>query len=817
MRRIVIGFTLILLTASVSWAQEPYSHTFDMQFPAASVASCPGPLSLGYNPAGLAWGPSMEMLYLHQERLNPDDSENFFKGRADGLLFSLGRFGFGIQWVRPYDDDDQGNYLKYTIAAPLMNAGRWFSLGYGIEFLDPTRTNEDPSIDFMAGAMVRPLRYLSFGLVGRNLGRAEIGGVRSQPTLDVGMAVRPLWFAPERVTLAADVRLVEDVDPEVRFSGHFSIIEGINIFGTADLDGNFGAGLMVDFLRVGAGSYMDFTNGDRVEPDNLLFAARLSRDIQPGFAVKRGRTAEFVLDNSLAKTPGKARGFFKKRPTLQSVEHAIDQAADDVRVDSILMKVEDPDLGWTDIQELHAALADFKQKGKKVFFYLENATNLSYYLASIGDAIYLAPGGNVTVIGPSVEAMFVRGTLDLLGVRAEFKRMGDYKSAVEQLVNEEPSEPYREVLNSLADEMTDQMLSAISTGRGMTREQVRALVDRGFMQPGEAQEAGLIDAAVHYDAIDQEIENKLGHRPGRMGYLRQIWHTDRWGSLPTVAVVYLSGAIAYGNAFGSTAGARQIAEILSVLREVPTVDAVVLRVDSPGGSGSASDLIWREVVRLNEAKPVVVSMASLAASGGYYVACPAATIVANPGTITGSIGVFVLLWDVSELYAKIGVSKEIVKRGKLADLFSTFRGRTEEEMALIEKLVKGFYQGFIEKVAAGRKMSVEEVDAVGRGRVWTGRQAKQKGLVDELGGLRKAIDLAKEKIGLGPEDRVRIISLPRPRLSFGSLLREVGVLTDEPEQIPAAISDQFERLALLAALSAETNIIMMMPFFLTIK
>jgi len=819
MRRIVIGFTLTLLTAPGARAQdasEAYSHTFDMQFPAASVASCPGPLSLGYNPAELAWGPSMEMLYLHQERLNPDDSDNFFKGRADGLLFSLGRLGFGLQWVRPYDDDEDSNYLKYTVAVPLMNAGRWFSLGYGIEILDPTRTNEDPSIDFMAGAMVRPLRYLSFGLVGRNLGRAKIGGVRSEPALDVGMAVRPLWFAPERVTLAADVRLVEDVDPKVRFTGRLSILDGISVFGTGDLDGNFGAGLMVDFLRVGAGSYMDFANSDGVEPDNLLFAARLSRDIQPGFAVNRGRTAEFVLDHSLAKTPEKAQSFFKKRTSLQSLEHAIDRAADDVRIDSILMKVEDPDLGWTDIQELHAALADFKQKGKKIFFYLENATNLSYYLSSIGDAIYLAPGGGFTVVGPTVEAMFVRGTLDLLGVRAEFKRVGDYKSAVEQLVNEEPSEPYREVLNSLADEMSDQMLAAISTARGINRAQAQALLDRGFMRPDEAQEAGLIDAAIFYDAVDQEIEKKLGHRPGRMGYLHQRWHTDRWGNLPTVAVVYLSGAIAYGDSFGSGSSARQIAEILSALREVPTVDAVVLRVDSPGGSGSASDLIWREVVRLNEAKPVVVSMASLAASGGYYVACPAAAIVANPGTITGSIGVFVLLFDISELYAKIGVSKEIVKRGKLADLFSTFRSRTDEEMALLENLVKGFYQGFIEKVAQGRKMPVEAVDAIGQGRVWTGRQAKEKGLVDELGGLRAAIDLAKEKIGLGPEDRIRVINLPRPRFSFGSLFREMGVLSEETEQIPAVISDQLERLALLSALSAEPAI-MMMPFFLTIK
>jgi protease-4 len=817
MRRAIVGFTLILLTSPSARAQDDYSHTFDMQFPAASVASCPGPLSLGYNPAELAWGPALEMLYLHQERINPDDTENPFRGRADGLLFSMGRLGFGVQWIRPYADDNRSNYLKYTIAAPLMNAGRWFSLGYGIEILDPTRSDEDPAIDFMAGAQVRPLRYLSFGLVGRNLGRAKIGGVRSDPTLDIGMAVRPLWFAPERVTLAADLRLVVEAGaPRVRFTGHFSLLDGISVFGSADLDGNFGAGLMVDFLRVGAGSYMDFSNADGMEPDNLLFAARLSRDIKPGFAVNRKRTAELVLNSALAKTPEKTRSFFRTHPTLQAIELAIDKAAQDIRVDSILIKVEDPDLEWTDIQELHDALADFKETGKKIFFYLESATNLSYYLASIGDAIYMAPGGRVVITGPSMKALFLRGTLDLLGVRAEYQRVGRYKSAVEQLVNEETTEPYREVLNSLADEVADQMYSAIADGRGLPRPQVQALVDGGLMQPVEAQEAGLVDAVIHFDEIDMEMEKALGHSPSRMGYLHQRRHHDRWADLPTIAVVYATGTIAYGDSFGGGMSAREIAGILSALRSQTMVDAVVLRVNSPGGSGSASDLIWREVVRLREAKPVVVSMASQAASGGYYIACPADVIVANPGTITGSIGVFSIRFDLSELYAKIGVSQEIVKRGKLADLDSTFRGRTDEEMALLEKLVQSFYQGFIEKVAEGRKLSVEEVDAVGQGRVWTGRQAKQKKLVDELGGLRKAIAITKEKLGLKANDQIRIVSLPRPRFSFGSLLRQVGILADEPAPLPALIADPIERLALLAALSTEPAV-MMMPFFLTIK
>jgi protease-4 len=321
---------------------------------------------------------------------------------------------------------------------------------------------------------------------------------------------------------------------------------------------------------------------------------------------------------------------------------------------------------------------------------------------------------------------------------------------------------------------------------------------------------------IHLDGIDTQMEKALGHSPSRMNYLRQRWHRDRWADPPTIAVVYATGAIAYGDSFGGGMSARQIAEILSALRSQPGVDAVILRVDSPGGSGSASDLVWREVARLKEVKPVVVSMAGVAASGGYYISCPADVIVANPGTITGSIGVFSLLFDLSELYARIGVSKEIVKRGMLADVESTFRARTEEELALFEKLVRSFYQGFIEKVADGRKLSVEEVDAIGQGRVWTGRQARQKKLVDELGGLRTAVAITKHKLGLQAEDLVRIISLPRPRFSIGSLLREVGILAREQAPLPSLLADPIKRLALLAALSTEPAVTML-PFFLTIK
>jgi protease IV len=822
MRRLFWTFVVVGLTTSFQARSQdagPYTHTFDMQLPPASVSSCPGPLSLAYNPAGLAWAQSFDLLFVHHQRLDVDPSaQRHFIGGADGLLLKLGGLGLGIQWVRPYDDEEKWNYLKYTLAAPLIKQ-QWLSIAWGLEILDPTNTNESPAVDFMLGALVRPFRYVSLGLVGRNLGRAKINDQRANRSLDLGVSVRPLWFAPEGVTLSADFRLVQDADdPPFRFTGHFSILDGISLFGSADLDGNFGAGLVVDFQRVGAGSYVNFSNKpDEIELDDVLLMARVSGDNYPGFIISKDKTAQFTLDNELISDRPFSRGWLKRHMTAFDLERAIRRATRDVRIDSILIKIEDPNLSWTNVQELQAALAEFKQAGKKVFFYLQDADNLTYYLACSADKIFMNPGGNFFVTGPTVEALFLGGTMDMIGARAEYQRVGKYKSAVEALSQEEPSQPYLDVMNSLADEYSDQLLSAMSEGRGLGRSEVEKLVDNGFMDSEEAKEAGLVDELLHFDQIDETLMNSLGHRPSRMRrYIFEKWHEDRWGGRPIIAVVHANGSIAYRDSFMSGMDARQIAKILASLRDNSDVAAVVLRVDSPGGSGSASDLIWRQVTRLRQRKPVIVSMGGVAASGGYYISAPADVIVANPATITGSIGVFALFFDLSELYAKIGISKEIVKRGQLADLGTTFRGRTEQEMELLKKKIDKFYAGFISKVAEGRKQSTEEIDKVGQGRVWTGRQAKENGLVDELGGLSKAIEIAKRKIGLKPEEEVSLAFLPRPKLSLRALLGEVGIITAEPDIIPAMLRESIQRMVELSILSAEP-VLLMLPFSLNIK
>ncbi len=822
MRRFLTTFFCLAVTGTTAQAQDsnPYSATFDMYLPPASVASCPGPLTLTSNPAALAWAPSFDLLFVHQQRLDVGQSsgDQVFVGGADGLLMNIKHLGLGLQWVRPYDDEDRWNYLKYTIAVPLMTQGRLFSLAAGIEILDPTDTDEDPSVDYVLGAMVRPLRYLSLGLTGRNLGRAEINQQRSDRSLNIGIAIRPLWFAPERVTLTADYSLVQDKnDPPVRFTGRFSVIDGLTLFGNADLDGNFGAGLMVDFQRLGAGSYLSVSNTDKLEPSSVLLMARVSSENHPGFITSHQKTAEFTLDTGLIAGRPTAVGIFTRRVTAWDIQRSIRRAAADQRIDSLLLKVEDPDLSWTEVQEIRDALAEFKQAGKKVVFHLRDADNLSYYLASSGDVIFLDPGGSFNVTGPTVEALFLGGTLEMIGARAEYKRIGKYKSAVEMLTAEEPSEPAREVMNSLADEYADQLIDAIATSRNMSRDKVKQLIDKGFMVPEKAKQAGLVDDLVYFDQIDAALAKVTGHSPRRMaGYLGERWYHDRWGSRPVIAVVHASGTIAYRESLATGMDAHHIARLLSGLGDNSSVDAVVLRVDSPGGSGSASDLIWRQVKRLSEKKPIVVSMGGVAASGGYYISAAADSIVADPATITGSIGVFVLFFDLSELWANLGISKEIVKRGKLADLGSTFRSRSEEEMKLLGETTKSFYDGFIDKVAQGRHKTPEEIDAVGQGRVWTGRQAKEKGLVDELGGLARAIEIAKQKIGLNPDDVADVVHLPRPGFSLRVLLGEMGIMSEQPDPLPFVLRKTLNEIVGLCALNSEPFLVML-PFTLEIK
>jgi protease-4 len=470
--------------------------------------------------------------------------------------------------------------------------------------------------------------------------------------------------------------------------------------------------------------------------------------------------------------PSNFGGFFESRPTsIRGLVEAVDRGAVDRRVKGLLLHVGSVEAGWARVQELRDALVRFKASGKPSWAYLESPGNLEYLLATGCTKIAIAPTAMLDVTGLAAEVTFFRGTLDKLGVEAQFEGIGKYKNAPNQLTERGFTEPHREQMDALVDGLYGQYVSAIADSRKLAPTTVRSLVDRAPFLAADAKQAGLVDELLYRDEVESRVPG--GNRMPPAPYVR----AGRGGAFdrrPKLALVYAVGDLVSGDSqegpFGSTAGASTIIEGLRAAREDASVRAVVLRVDSPGGSGSASDAIWREVQLTRRVKPVVASMGDYAASGGFYVAMGADAIVAEPGTITGSIGVFSGKFSLRGLYGKLGISQETVQRGKNASLFSSYEPWDDAQRAKVRALNQAFYDTFVSKAAQGRHKSAAEIEALAQGRVWTGQQAAASGLVDGLGGLDEAVRLARQRARIGAGQGVQLVVLPEAKGFLESLL-----------------------------------------------
>ncbi|HZG52468.1 MAG TPA: signal peptide peptidase SppA, partial [Pyrinomonadaceae bacterium] len=419
----------------------------------------------------------------------------------------------------------------------------------------------------------------------------------------------------------------------------------------------------------------------------------------------------------------------------------------------------------------------FRSTGKPVYAYMEYGTNKEYYLATACDRIYVAPIGDLFIVGLAADVMSLGGSLDKLGVRADFYQIGKYKTAPEQYTRKEMSEASREVMNSILDEFFARYVNTIAATRKKSAEDVRALIDNAPLGAWEAKAAGLIDDAKYRDEVEDELKKRLGYKDGDK--LRKVKAADYarvrpeslgLGEGERIALIFASGPIGGGSsndgsAFsGQSTGSDTVVKALNEAREDKDIKAIVLRVDSPGGTSYASDVIWHAVERAKAQKPVVVSMGDVAASGGYYISATASKIVAHPSTITGSIGVYAGKPVIKGFYDWIGVNNEYVLRGKQAGMFRETEPFNADERAKFEGMMKSFYyDDFLPKVARGRGRDVEYIDSIAQGRVWTGAQARERGLVDEFGGLDKAVELAKGLANIPADKGVRRVVFPVPR------------------------------------------------------
>jgi protease-4 len=505
---------------------------------------------------------------------------------------------------------------------------------------------------------------------------------------------------------------------------------------------------------------------------------------------------ELQLDQALVETNAGdplAEITGREGNTFRSVVEALDKAAEDDRVAGLVAYI-GAGYGMAKTQELRDAIARFRAKGKFAYAFAEtygelDSGNRAYYLASAFDEIWVQPGSTVGLTGLLASAQFFRGTLDLLEVEVNGDHRREYKNAFNQFTERRYTDAHKEAATAMIEDFQAQIVAGVAQGRGLSEERVRELVKNGPYTAPEALEHGLIDGLGFRDEVVAKAKERAenGELLYASKYLARVGRPHSSGK-HKVAIIYGVGGVSRGPSgvdplSGSrTMGSDTVAGGFRAAIDDEDVKAIVFRVDSPGGSAVASETIWRETVRARDAgKPVVVSMGDVAGSGGYYVAAYANKIVAEPGTITGSIGVFAGKPNLRKLYNKVGVTVDSVHTSPNATMFSDVHGYDEHEWARLQAFLDQIYGDFKHKVAEGRGLTDEQVEAIAKGRIWSGTRARENGLVDELGGLETAIRLAKEEAGIPADDEITLVTYPKSEGFFAELFGDQG---DNSEDYP---------------------------------
>ncbi|MBU3662545.1 MAG: signal peptide peptidase SppA [Bacteroidetes bacterium] len=463
---------------------------------------------------------------------------------------------------------------------------------------------------------------------------------------------------------------------------------------------------------------------------------------------------------------------------LQEILSNIKKAASNEMVKGIYLKAEVSPNSYATLEEIRNELINFKKSGKFIIAYGEYMDEHAYYVASVSDKVFLNPSGEILLNGFSQQVMYLKGMFQKIGVEPELIRHGKYKSAGEPLIADKMSNENRQQIEAYMGNLYQHFISGIAKSRRLKAEEMLAIVDElKIRQAEDAVALKVIDGLKYKDEVDAFIRKRLGIEEKEkiafvnMGKMKNVKGNTSISD-NKIAVVYCVGDIMSGEGDDETMGSDRIAETIKKVREDDSYKALVLRINSPGGSALASDVMWREISLCKKKKPVIVSMGAVAASGGYYIAAPADVIVAQPNTITGSIGVFGLMINAKELLNnKLGIKVETVKFGEFSDLGSPDRPLNEAERKVIQSAIDRVYTDFVKRVSEGRKMTAAQVDSIAQGRVWSGIEAKQVGLVDEFGGLDKAIEIAVKKAKLSEH---RVVNLPDLKDPFEEIFKSMS-------------------------------------------
>jgi len=698
-----------------------------------------------------------------------------YNGEDKGNHFaSVNFYGFELLYSRY-------NFIPDTAGDSILNSGvnlysinrgfffeNMFGFGAGYSF---SRSSDDYFNDYSgwnAGLLFRPVSFLSFGAVFRDL-NGHMGGEKIDRCDIYSISFRP-W--KEYLTLSADCVKKENEsfsDSEFYYSGELKGYKDISLVLKYGTDKSFTAGLTLPlFIRSGGGTEitLDAYGSARSETSDfrsggIAFNFKRNKDSIHIAASENFITLKINGNYKLEKTES---GFFTKgEPSFQDLVTGIKKAGNDSTIKGFIIEIDNAGFGMAQIQEIRDLLNRFRAGGKKVYAILNSSGNKEYYLAAASDKIFFTPNSTFAITGLTLKTYFLKGLLDKGGVKFEAFSKGRYKSFSETFTRKDMSTYARENLSGILSDLNEQFIAGIIEDRKLTRPAIEELFKKGFYTPAEAKEKGFIDEIMYYNEAMDSIKEKV-RTISFTEYNDEANSISSWGTLPAIAVINVTGSIVSGRGGASnlsdSTGNYDYKDSIDTVFNDPSVKAVVIRIDSGGGSAAASDFMWNALysAKKRNPKPVVFSFGNTAASGGYYIACTGDTIFAGKGTITGSIGVVGGKVSVEELYVKLGISTETIKMSEFADIVSESRSLTEKEKILFQKNIDFIYDRFTGKVMEGRNISEKEIADVAEGKIHTGAAARGNKLVNETGGIIAAIEYAKIKGGVDSD--FRIINLP---------------------------------------------------------
>lgn len=797
-------------THAAAQAAEPDSSRITT--PGVGLATDDATASIATNPALFVFDPDPGASLRFQQRL--DDPQSAFQ-----LGTSAGGLGLGLY----YRSAGSSSSLWGLRSSLGLHLGEDLTLGSSFWWYLPQGEGNFTAWDLGLG--YRPLSWLGFGAVARNIGSPGVNlGVIGD--YGVGLALRPFG---DRVVLGVDQFFtdrasVEGTDLDVHaYSTQLSLraspVEGLTLRAYGNQHLELGAGVQLAFGGTSVGAY-----GHGLADNDMAVVGSIERSDPDERLVGVFDRVPLLRVHSDYPYEPRATLFSPAQESYLHLLRRLREAAQDRSVRGVVLHLDSSPFSWGQVEELRGLVTALRDAGRPVVVFLDQAAgNRDYYLASAADQVYLHPAAELDLTGISAETLYFRGILDLVGVEPEFHRRSEYKSAPETYTRHEPSDPASEQMNALLDDLFDHLVAAVAEGRGRSEDEVLSLIDAGPYTASEAEEAGLVDGTLYPDELQHRLDGTFTSTYLLdEEYLEQLPHSG-WNAPRRIAVVLVTGAITSGESQapgilgGGSTGAETVVKALEQARKDPTVKAVVLRVDSPGGSAFASEDIHRAVGLLQQrGKPVVVSMGGVAASGGYYVAAGADSIFAEPGTITGSIGVYGGKISFEGLYEQLGIGATTWSRGRRAAMWRSSRPFDPVEDAALEHMIDNTYATFKARVAEGRDLDPARVESLARGRVWSGTRAHELGLVDELGGLFDAVDEARELAGIRADARFQLVTYDSRPDTLGDLPRRLIRAAIQPSALAPELPAELQGLRTWAALRDE-HLFMIMPFSVDIQ